>query len=845
MILIDGSRQTRHPGPGLLLGVRFVCLIAVVSSVGVVGCHTDKNVDGAVVTLRTQCVNVMQATLRSEERWVKVHAAEFLVSLDYRTGVRDVFASERKRHGGEPEYRIGILRVLAELDRHNSTAFTSHVDQIRDIFLNENAPDRIHAVESLAKLGYKFSESLADIELSKTLAEEVAPFRSFAEHESLAGRAYALWVLLNNGDSTAELRLADLLTAADDLTQMTAAYALRHQDAVASNTSDALRSALEKEPPESLARVYLLTATFKHCQNGEDIDSREAWQNELLSLLTRGTPTEQYEVSRLAAEIGDQWSKTLVSVWDEGAGDVSADVKSSIAHALCRIGRRQIPRMPIGDWVVVGANGLGMLAVGVYYARRTKTASDYLLGGRRMKPWAVGLSLFATLLSTLSYLAWPGEMIKHGPIILFGYAAYPLVFLVVGWGLIPRIMRLQVTSAYEILEQRLGLSIRLLGSTLFLSLRFLWMASIIYWTTVIVLLPAAGLDDSYAGGFAILLGLVTVIYTSLGGLRAVVVTDVIQTFILFAGAITALVLITVSLGGVATWFPDRWAPHWTEPRIWFDIRPQARATLANAMLGSFAWYVCTAGSDQMAIQRYLATRDVKAARRTLAVSLTTDFIVLVFLGLMGLALLAFFSANPHRLADGQTVYVNADKLFPRFVVVGLPIGMSGLVIAGLLAAAMSSLSSGVNSSAAVISEDFIRRLGRPDDRESHHVRLVRWTSVGVGVLAVLLSSLIGKVEGNMLEVIYKVVNLFVAPLFFLFFMAIFVPWANTSGTWIGSLAGITTAVLIAFWKDLFGVQGISFLWIMPGSFMISVIVGVLASFFFGGRRDTPGTDTQT
>jgi SSS family solute:Na+ symporter len=164
--------------------------------------------------------------------------------------------------------------------------------------------------------------------------------------------------------------------------------------------------------------------------------------------------------------------------------------------------------------------------------------------------------------------------------------------------------------------------------------------------------------------------------------------------------------------------------------------------------------------------------------------------------------------------------------------------MSGLVIAGLLAAAMSSLSSGVNSSAAVISEDFVRRFARKADSESRHVRLVRWASVGVGIVVVLLSSWIGKVEGNMLEVVYKVVNLFTAPLFYLFFMAIFVPWANTGGTWIGSVAGISTAVLIAFWKDLFGVQGISFLWIMPGSFVVSVVVGALASFLCGGGRRT-------
>ncbi len=188
------------------------------------------------------------------------------------------------------------------------------------------------------------------------------------------------------------------------------------------------------------------------------------------------------------------------------------------------------------------------------------------------------------------------------------------------------------------------------------------------------------------------------------------------------------------------------------------------------------------------------------------------------------------------MADGQSIYANADKLFPRFVIVGLPIGASGLVTAGLLAAAMSSLSSGVNSSAAVISEDIVCRLFRSSDSELQHIRLIRWVSVLVGIAVVSLSSWIGHVEGNMLEVIYKVVNLFVAPLFFLFFMAIFVPWANPCGTWIGAITGITTAILIAFWKDLFGYQGMSFLWIMPTSWSTAVIAGCLTSLLTRSRR---------
>src|SRR5690606_37740521 len=140
---------------------------------------------------------------------------------------------------------------------------------------------------------------------------------------------------------------------------------------------------------------------------------------------------------------------------------------------------------------------VAMLLVGWYFSRRTQTTDDYLLGGRQMNPWAVGLSMFATLLSTLTYLSMPGEMITHGPMVIAMIAPFPLIAWIVGWYIIPRFMKLQVISAYEILEKRLGIGIRLLGSALFLSLRLLWMAVVIYATVDKVLIPMLGWDAKY------------------------------------------------------------------------------------------------------------------------------------------------------------------------------------------------------------------------------------------------------------------------------------------------------------------------------------------------------------
>ena len=123
------------------------------------------------------------------------------------------------------------------------------------------------------------------------------------------------------------------------------------------------------------------------------------------------------------------------------------------------------------DWIVVAIYALGMLAIGFHFKRKTKTTDDYMLGGRKMKPWNIGLSLFATLFSAITYLAMPGEMVKHGPMMWSKIASLPFVYAIVGWFLIPHIMKLRVSSAYELLEVRLGVKIRTLASVFFLLMR--------------------------------------------------------------------------------------------------------------------------------------------------------------------------------------------------------------------------------------------------------------------------------------------------------------------------------------------------------------------------------------
>lgn len=770
---------------------------------------------------RDRLVEIMRDTLQQSQSWVRIHAAEALLWHGYHEDVAVAFPADTET--SEAGYRIGVWRVWAQLAT-SPPQRKQAVDRIRQALRDRDGPDRVHAAESLAKLG----ESLepADRRAAEQLASSPEP----------AIAAFALWLLADAGEASARTKLVEWLRADDPIARLRAAFALRNlKRPLEPAERAAILQASASEPDDSPAKIYLLAAAWLVSPQTGDPAAGDMSRRSLAEALRKWTATgaagERYAAIMAFAEGG---TTDDVAILQARLSDSDADVRSASAYALLRIDRRQPRRMAWIDWAVIVSYLLAMVLVGWYFSRQVVTTDDYLLGGRRMKPWAVGLSLFATLLSTISYLSWPGEIIMHGPMFLCGLLSYPFIAWVVGWWLIPYFMKLNVTSAYEILELRLGLSVRLLGSVFFLSLRLLWMAVIIYATISKVLVPLMGLDPAATPWMCALLGAITVIYTSLGGLRAVVFTDVIQTGILFGGALLAMVVITIEMGGVASWWPTQWAPNWQPPTLGYD--PSARVTLVGALIATFTWFVCTSGSDQMAIQRYLATRDVRAARRMFNISLLTGGTVQLFLALLGLALLAYFRDHRHLLADGQRIESHADQLFPQFIVIGLPVGISGLVVAGLLAAAMSSLSSGLNSSCSVVAVDFIDRFRKTPSDERNHVRRARMISVVIGVVVVVMSTFVGVVQGNMLEIAFKVVNLLVAPLFGLFFMAMFVRWATPLGTIVGAVVGLSVASAINYWKELTGTQGISFLWAMPLALLAQIVVGMVISLLPIGRR---------
>lgn len=802
--------------------------------------------------LRRHAVQTLRDGLTEQERWVKVHAAEFLLELSYPQGVREAFERELESHGDARAYRIGIWRVLARAAR-TSAERKKYVEKITAA-ARDAAPDRLHAVESLAKLGVAVDEPVA-----KAIA-------AWAADAPDAEAVFARWLLALSGHgsvaaSEQESTIAAMLERGDATTRLRASFALANLAPLSEDSTAVLLEAGDRavanEPTddlEQLADAYVIASAWKVAVTNNE-DGRFAQQigayRAQLERRAQDSPAVAKVMANGLADIGEPTDADLLSRWLEHD---NADLRSSAAHALLRLDRRRPAAMTGLDWTIITLYFLGMIGIGLFYAGRTNNTDDFLLGGRHMKSWMVALSLFATLLSTLTYLALPGEMIRHGPVIVMGVASFPLVAWIVGWFIIPFFMRLKVTSAYEILETRFGYGGRLLGSIMFLLLRFFWMAVILYATTDAVIVPLLGWTPSATPWICAVLGIITVIYSSLGGLRAVVLTDVIQTGILLGGALMALVAISVRLGGVGPWWPTQWDPAWT-PLRFFDVA--SPRTILMAFIGTGIWYVCTAGSDQMAIQRYLATRDVKAARRMFNMTLLMNLASWGLLTVLGFALLGFYRAHPEYLADTSSVAADADKLFPRFIAVGLPMGVSGLVVAGLLAAAMSSLSSGINSACAVVSVDYVGRWRKGADASQPRLKETQVISWGIGAVAILLSMAAGFVPGNLLDVVYRIANLLVAPLFVLFFMALFVKRATWPATLIGVLGSIGVAVLVAYGKiiargitaltphaagiteafDTIAEMGV--LWIMPLSLATGIAIGWLGARL-GLGRPAPG-----
>ena len=492
------------------------------------------------------------------------------------------------------------------------------------------------------------------------------------------------------------------------------------------------------------------------------------------------------------------------------------------------------------DWLVLALYGAVVLGIGFYYYRRQGgTNEEFFVGNRRTNPLLAGISMFTALTSIITYIGTPGEYVQYGPVLVFfaNLATFPLVYLVIGWLLIPVFMRLPITSAYELLEGRLGLPVRRVGSLTYTATRLVWMALILF-TSSKVMVYVTGANPRWEYMIAIVIGLVTTTYTLFGGIRTVMITEAVQFCLLVTGALLTIASITWRLGGIGAWWPTHWEAHWP-PQPVFSLNPHVRVTL----VGTFIYYtiatICSSGSDQSSVQRFLTTRDAAAARRAFLLNGIAVVVVSFILGAVGAALMGFYRAHPEHMPAGLTLERNGDAFFPLYISHFLPVGISGLVVASLLAAAMSCLSAGINSLIAIITKDFIENSpSLAPGTEQAKLRLTRWLALAIGALVVIGTIAVGSVRGNIFEVAGKTVNLLGCPLFGLFFLALFVPYSTPFGAIMSVVYSAAAAVMVAYWDVLTGLPSVTFQWIAPISLGASLGAGCFFSLWTTRGRST-------
>ena len=487
------------------------------------------------------------------------------------------------------------------------------------------------------------------------------------------------------------------------------------------------------------------------------------------------------------------------------------------------------------DYFVITLYGLFVVGVGLWCGRKQKSTEEYYVAGRGVGSFIVGISMVATLLSTISYLVVPGEMIRNGPGLMWSIIHIPLSFLVIGFLFIPKIMKHKITSGYELLQEKFGLGIRRAASFLFVFSRIVWMGLIIF-TCSKAVAEVTGLPFPVV---VAAVGIIGSLYTVIGGIRAVMITDVAQFIILFCGALISLGYITYQCGGLS-WWPDWSSPQlanlqWQTTKV-FSLNPFERMTVINVLLMVSLWWICTAAADQVVIQRYLCTRNARSARRSFLNCIIGDAGIMLVLCLVGIALVGFYLKFPERLSGGEgSIVQNADTLFPQFIGRVLPGGLSGLLIAALFAAAMSSLDSGISSIGTVIMVDFKSIAARGCHTDKQELTRAKIIGLFVGISGIGLCYFMEFVpRRNFFDIVQRI-NFMIVPLASVFILVFFVKFSTRAGAWAAIVTGFVSGILFSYWQQIVGLftetSEFSVMLILPLSLAISLGSGIVVSLF--------------
>ncbi|MBN7795992.1 sodium:solute symporter [Parahaliea mediterranea] len=495
------------------------------------------------------------------------------------------------------------------------------------------------------------------------------------------------------------------------------------------------------------------------------------------------------------------------------------------------------PALALLDWLVIGGYLVFLVLFALWLARRQRDRADYYVGGRRLGAWPVAISVMATQCSTNSILGAPAfvAFAAGGGLVWLQYElALPLAMIVLILLVMPLFRQLQLVSVYAYLEHRFDLRTRLLLSALFQFARA-------FATAVTVFSIAIVIDLILGIGFfwsVVILGVFTVVYDVLGGIRGVIYSDVIQMAILVAVLGLLLALLVQDNGGFAHMLdaldPARrraldFGHHGFGDGETFSFWPM--------LVGGLFLYLAYYGCDQSQVQRLLCTRDIDTTNRALLINGLLRFPLVALYCLVGAGIAVYAAGSGDFLArlplhGGQPQY---NLAVPRYMIDTLPPGLVGLALVALFAAAMSSLDSVINSLSATTMEDFVVRFCREPLSQRRELLLSRLITVAWGVVTLTLSFFVGDIAPTVLEAINKIGSLANGPILAVFALGLLSRRASGVGACIGLLLGIAGNALL--WRYA---PGISWLWWNAIGFALTGLAGLL---FSGGQARPSVTDT--
>ena len=484
------------------------------------------------------------------------------------------------------------------------------------------------------------------------------------------------------------------------------------------------------------------------------------------------------------------------------------------------------------DYTIFGAYLLASVAIGLFSARGQETMKDYFLAGQKVNRFIVAMTIMAALFSGVSYIAGPAEVYKNGIafslVMLSFFIATPFTALY----LLPYFYNSRYFTAYHFFQDRFSLSVRLLASGLFILRVSLWLAAATY-APALALEKVTGLPLWFT---ILCTGMLTTVYTVFGGMKAVIWTDVMQLAVLFGGQLLIVIMATMKIPGGLAGVWDTAAADGLRgaggrrPDRAGGGAPAAHATFWATIVGGAFLSLVQMATDQVSVQRYLTAGSLRDAKRALWIKLWMMLPVLILFYGTGIVLYAFYKIHGDPLA--AHLIQKEDQILPFFVVTQLPAGLSGMLIAAIFAASMSTVSAGVNSLTSATLCDFYQTLSKPESlTEKSLLSKSRWFTLFYGVLVTGFAFFISTMKSNLVQSVNTIIALVGGPMLGLFLLGIFTKKADTRGAIIGCIAGFVGLLAV----NLFAAKQVNFLWHTMIGTIITMVVGLLTS----GRSASP------